>query len=246
MADSAGRSKLPGPFLRREARLIIAFLIVVVALFAVIRLGSEIREDGTSGFDRSLLLALRQPGDLARPIGPGWLRQMFLDITALGGVTVLTMITIVAVGYLVVARKYRSAALVAAAIISGSLVSDGLKNLIVRPRPTIVPHLVEVHSLSYPSGHATNSMVVFLTLGVLLARAQAERRMRIYVVAVAMLCTILIGFSRAYVGVHWPTDVLAGWAVGGSWALLWWSIAMRLQRGRDVISQRGGMPERET
>lgn len=217
-------------FLKREARLIIAFIIVAVALLAVIRLGSEIREDGTSGFDRWLLLSLRQPGNLGAPIGPAWLKPVFVDITALGGVTALTLLTVSVVGYLLAERRWTTALQIAAATISGSLIGHTLKTSFARARPTIVPHFVEIHSLSYPSGHATNSAVVFLTLGTLLARAQTGRSSRIYVVAVAMTFTILIGWSRVYDGVHWPTDVIAGWAIGGSWALLWWAISLRFQR----------------
>ena len=153
---------------KREARLIVAFIVVAVALLGVIHLGSEIREDGTLGFDRWLILALRQPGDLGRPIGPGWLRPAFVDITALGGVTALTLLTVTVTGYLIVGKRLGTAALLAAATISGSLVGQVLKFTFVRTRPAIVPHFVEIHTLSYPSGHAVNSSVVFLTLGALL------------------------------------------------------------------------------
>ena len=219
-----------GPrFLKREARLIIAFVMVAAALFLVVKLGSEIQEGETSYFDRWLLLALRQRTDLNQPIGPGWLRPAMVDITALGGVTVLTLLTVTVIGYLVAARNYGTAVLVAAATLSGSLLERFLKLAFERARPAIVPHFVEIHSLSFPSGHATNSAIVFLTLGALLARAQTERRTRIYVVAAAMILTVLIGCSRVYVGVHWPTDVVAGWAIGGSWALLWWAIGVRFR-----------------
>lgn len=225
------------PFVRREARLIIAFIIVAVALLVVVRLGSEIREDGTSGFDTWALLSLRQPGNLGVPIGPAWLQPVFVDITALGGVTALTLLTVSVVGYLLVAKKWLNAALIATATISGSLIGQTLKLSFARARPTIVPHFVEIHSLSFPSGHATNSAVVFLTLGSMLAQVQDTRSTRIYVVAIAILLTILIGISRVYNGVHWPTDVIAGWAIGGSWALFWWVIAYRMTRsgsGRDA------------
>lgn len=222
-------------FIKREARLIVAFIVVAVALLVVVRLGSEIREDGTSGFDRWMVLSLRQPSNLGLPIGPAWLHPVFVDITALGGVTALTLLTVSIVGYLTAAKQWTTAALLAAATISGSLIGHLLKITFARARPTVVPHFVDIHSLSYPSGHAVNSAVVFLTLGALLARTQAARSTRIYVVAVAVLFTILIGFSRVYNGVHWPTDVLAGWALGGSWALLWWAIALRVQGSRSVV-----------
>ncbi|WP_454883478.1 phosphatase PAP2 family protein [Sphingomonas oryzagri] len=249
--DHSGDSLLPPPledamsvsrlaFVKREARLIMAFIVVAIALLVVIRLGSEIREDGTSEFDRWILLSLRQPGNLGAPIGPTWLQPVFLDITALGGVTALTLLTVSVVGYLLAAKRWITAALIAAATISGSLIGQILKTGFARARPTIVPHFVEIHSLSYPSGHATNSAVVFLTLGALLARAQTARSTQIYIVTAAMLFTVMIGCSRVYNGVHWPTDVIAGWAIGGSWALLWWAIALRVQR-----NSRAGLSDRE-
>lgn len=233
-SDASGTmNMLPLAFAKREARLLVAFIVVAVALIAVTRLGSEIREDGTSGFDRWLLISLRQAGNLNVPVGPAWLRPIMIDISALGDATSLTLLIVLVVGYLLAARKLNTAALIGSATISGSLVGEFLKTDFARARPTIVTHFVEVHSLSYPSGHATNSAVIFLTLGILLARAQTLRATRIYILIVAMLCSILIGSSRVYNGVHWPTDVLAGWAVGGSWALLWGAIAFRLQRSHN-------------
>ncbi|MDE2562762.1 MAG: phosphatase PAP2 family protein [Sphingomonadales bacterium] len=222
---------------KREARLIVALVVVAIALLLVIQLGSEIREDGTFGFDRWMMLALRQPDNLSVPIGPGWLRQVLVDITALGGVTALTLVTTAVVGYLVTAGRFATAGLLAAATISGSVLGHVLKLTFVRARPTIVPHFVDVNTLSYPSGHAMNSAVLFLTLGTLLARAERTRRRRIYILSVAILFTLLVGFSRVYVGVHWPTDIIAGWAVGGSWALLWWAIMLRLQQSQHLTER---------
>lgn len=225
------------PFVCREARLIAAFVALAAVLLAVARLGFEIREDGTSGFDRWLMLALRRPGDLAQPVGPAWLKAAAIDVTALGGVTVLTLVTVLAVGYLLASRKWLTAGLLTAATVSGRILGSVLKAGFGRARPDIVPHLVDVHSLSYPSGHATNSAIVFLTLGALLARAQDMRRTRIYVMAAGVLLTVLVGCSRVLVGVHWPTDVLAGWAVGGSWAMLWWAMTMRVDKSRTAVGE---------
>ncbi len=212
---------------RREAVLIVALIIVALALLAIIRLGSEIAEDGTSGFDRWLITALRQPGNPAVPIGPAWLRPVMIDITALGGVTALTLLVTVSAGFLLAAGRHRHALLLVAATVSGTILGQTLKQVFARARPQLVPHLVDISTLSYPSGHAFNSAVVYLTLGAMLARTEPGWRVRIYIMAVAIALTLLIGFSRVYVGVHWPTDVLAGWVIGGSWALLWWAIAVR-------------------
>jgi len=224
---------------RREALLIAALIAVALVLLAIVRLGSEIAEDGTSGFDNWLIVALRQPGNLGVPIGPAWLQTAMIDITTLGGVTALTLLVMASSGFLVTARRYRHAALLVAATISGTIMGQTLKLAFARARPQLVPHLVDIATLSYPSGHALNSAIVYLTLGAMLARTEPGRRTRLYIMAVAIALTLLIGCSRVYIGVHWPTDVLAGWAVGGSWALLWWAIAVRMSRPRRVAGVSG-------
>lgn len=188
----------------------------------------------TLAFDRHVMAVLRQPGDAAMPIGPRWLRSAMLDVTAIGGISVLTALTVIVTGYLLMTRKVAMAALVAVAVSGGALVSTMLKGTFNRPRPDIVPHLVEVHTTSFPSGHAMNSAVVFLTLGALLARTHETYAVRAYIIAVSILLTLTIGFSRVYLGVHWPSDVLAGWVVGGAWAFLWFLIARQLQHGHQI------------
>jgi undecaprenyl-diphosphatase len=200
-----------------------------------------VREDETRAFDEAVLRALRNPVDPRDPIGPWWLEAMFRDITALGGTTVLTLITLCAIGYLLIDGKRAAALLVLASVGGGTLVSTLLKDLFARPRPELVAHLVEVRSLSFPSGHAMLSAVTFLTLGALLARVQERRRLKVYLLGVACMLTLLIGASRVYLGVHWPTDVLAGWCAGAAWALLCWLAALWLQR-RGAVERPSGDP----
>ena len=119
-------------------------------------------------------------------------------------------------------------------ISAGAIGSTLLKLFFARPRPDIVTHLVNTYSTSFPSGHAMNSAIVYLTLGALLARAEGDRTVRIYLMAVPLLLTLLIGFSRIYLGVHWPSDVLAGWCVGATWAILCSWVARTLQRRRTI------------
>lgn len=199
-------------------------------------LGSEIGEGETRRFDSRILLALRQSGDLAQPAGPHWLQASMLDLTALGGGTILTLVTLVAIGSLLAQRKRAEALFIAFAVGGGGLLNDLLKIGYARPRPDLVAHLVEVSSASFPSGHAMNSAVTYLTLGVLLARAVPDRSLKIFVLWVGVLLTLIVGFSRVYLGVHWPTDVLAGWAVGSAWAGLCWIVAeqLRLRRGSRI------------
>lgn len=224
--------------LRRLAGLelgtVVVLGLVAGALFAFTRIAEEVKEGDTHRFDEWLLLALRQPGDTAEPIGSAWLKQVMTDLTAMGGVTVLTLLTLAVVIYLLLDRKRGAAALVAVAIGGGTLLSLVLKSGFDRPRPSLVAHMVNVQTLSFPSAHAMLSAVAYLTLGVLTARLSERRVVKVYVVSVAALLTLLIGSSRIYLGVHWPTDVLAGWCVGAAWALLCWWIAARLQRSGDV------------
>lgn len=211
-----------------------AFLAVAVLLGLFAVLGSEMAEGETLAFDRQVLLGLRQAADLATPLGPAWLVRAMVDLTSLGGVAVLTLVTFLAAGFLLSSRKPALALFVLASVGGGALVGTLLKSLFLRARPDVVPHLVQVDSASFPSGHAMNSAVVYLTLGALLARSMGDWRIRGYLLMVSILLVVLIGFTRIYVGVHWPTDVLAGWAVGAAWAILCSVVAQALQRRSAV------------
>ena len=216
--------------LRREQRLLALFLGVAALVLAALKLASEMLEGDTLALDRMLLTALRQPGDLGTPIGPAWLPGTMIDITALGGTTNLTLISVLAIAFLLLLGRFRHAIYMAAATGGGAIFGTLLKSLFARARPEVVPHLIEVHSLSFPSGHALNSAIVYLTLAVLIARELELRRMRIFVVGAAALLVLLIGFTRLYLGVHFPSDVLAGWMLGASWALAMGMIADLLHR----------------
>ena len=226
-------------FLRREQRLLALFLGGAALGFAFWKLASEMAEGDTEAFDRAILTGLRVPGDLATPIGPEWLHTAMVDITALGGVTVLTLVSVLAVAFLLLLGRYRQALLTAVATGGGSIVGKLLKSLFARERPEIVPHLVDVTSLSFPSGHSMNSAIVYLTIAVLLARGLAESRLRAFVIGIAVLLVLTIGFSRVYLGVHFPSDVLAGWSVGAAWALLMGLIASALQRDHKIEQPEG-------
>lgn len=224
-----------------------ALLALTAAMLAVFgKIAGEVTDGQTRIVDEAVLRALRNPNDLADPIGPAWLEHVMRDITSLGSFTLVSCVTFIAVGYLLIDGKRAAALFVLVAIAGGVVLSEGLKHLFARPRPELVAHLVEVQTASFPSGHAMLSAVTFLTLGALLARIQSSNRLKAYVVAVAILLTLLIGASRVYLGVHWPTDVLAGWCAGASWAMGCWLLAIWLQsRGRleqtDSNSTSGGL-----
>ena len=202
-----------------ERTVLITLLLVAAALFAFFTLASEVSEGDTLAFDRAIIVGLRQTGNPAIPIGPKWLAEAMTDITAFGSFTGLAIVGLAALGYLLLARHFRTALFVFVATGSGMILGTILKAIYQRPRPTLVPHLVEVASTSFPSGHATDSAIVYLTLGALLARIVPDRTLRVYVLGVAMTLTLLIGTSRVFLGVHWPSDVIAGWTIGAAWAL---------------------------
>ena len=204
-------------------------------LFAA--LADEVMEGGTHGLDTRILLALRNPVDRALPWGPPWLQETGRDFTALGGVGVLSLVTLAVVGFLLLDGKRRAAALVAVAVGGGLVLATLLKHGFDRPRPELVPHGAYVYTSSFPSGHSMLSAVAYLTLGALLARLQPRRELKIFLIGVAMLLSFLVGVSRVYLGVHWPTDVLAGWTAGGIWAVICWLVAGSLQRRGEVEKQ---------
>ena len=222
-----------------EAGTLLSIIIIAggVLLFSEL---VEMIQGEPQAFDRWVLLALRNPGDPADPIGPAWLEIVYRDITSLGGAAVLTLMTAIVVGFLIVDKKRSAALFVLASVAGGTVLSTILKLAFARPRPDVVPHLVAVSSASFPSGHAMLSAVVYLTLGALLSRVEGPLRLKVYILSVAIVLTLLIGISRIYLGVHWPTDVLAGWCAGAAWATLCWRIALTLQRRGEVEGDTAG------
>lgn len=216
--------------LRREGRLLLAGFMVSMALFGFVSIADEVVEGETHAFDEAVMLALRDPADPERPLGPFWLELTAKDLTALGGFPVLTLVTLLAITYLVMIRRQGAALLVGVSVGGGVALNTALKQVFDRPRPDLVPHGVEVLTASFPSGHAMMTAVAYLTLAALLMRVLPERRLKVFVLAAAVLIVVAVGSSRVYLGVHWPTDVLAGWAIGFAWATLWWLIAAILQR----------------
>src|SRR5215207_8803809 len=223
---------------RDELRLLLgAVALVAVALVLMVLVANVLGGD-TQHFDEKVLKSLRKPESPRVPIGPPWLQLAAFDITALGGPTVLGLTVAAVIGYLLLYRLYRNAAFVLVASLGGWLLNDVLKAMFARPRPSVVPHLREVGSASFPSGHALTSAVVYLTLGTLLMRVAEGRLLKWYCIAVAMLTTVLVGLSRLYLGVHYPTDVLAGWLVGLSWALICWLLERSIERRYGLKQER--------
>lgn len=218
---------------REEIGLLAAVLVVAGLVLAFAYLAVEMSAGHTTTFDRAVIMAFRANGNPADPIGPPWLEEVGRDVTALGSYAFLSFVLAVVLGYLLLVRKRAMALLVAASVLGGMALSTLLKIGFDRPRPDL-PHAARVFTASFPSGHATLSAVTFLTLGAILTRVETERRVRVYFVAVAVFLTIMVGLSRLYLGLHYPSDVLAGWCIGSAWAALCWMIALRLQRHGTV------------
>jgi undecaprenyl-diphosphatase len=190
-------------------------------------LADEVVEGDTLKFDNAVLMMFRDPAAPKVPWGPSWLFEAARDITALGSFSVLGLIVVAVVLQLLLTGSKRTALFVLISVIGGTVISTGLKSLFDRPRPDLTG-AVEVFTASFPSGHATVSAVVYLTIGAILAERDPRLSVRSFYIAVAALLTLAIGVSRVYLGVHFPTDVLAGWSLGTAWALLCFGIAMLL------------------
>lgn len=214
--------------------------IVALGAYIFLELADEVGENEIAGVDQALLLLFRNPADVSDPLGPPWLEETVTEITSLGGYPILVALIAAVAGYLIVVRKYGPALFVVLSTGLGTLVSQLLKMAYERPRPDLVDHLVPIHTASFPSGHATMSTVVYLTLAALIARLVEETSVRVYVLGVAVLLSIAVGLSRIYLGVHWPSDVAAGWALGAAWASLAWLVVSALRIWRHRQKQAAG------
>lgn len=196
---------------------LIGALILLAILAAALGMADEIRAGGRFRFDAAILLGLRGPG--GAPLGPRWAVQAFSSLTALAGFKARWLLGGAAIAALALTRRRVEAAWLAAALYGAMLLDPLLKALLHRPRPMIVSHLTEASGSSFPSGHALVAAAAYLTVGAMIARHVENRAGRAAAMAAAVVLVGLIGTSRVYLGVHWPSDVIAGWTVGGAWAL---------------------------
>ncbi|HEX4134523.1 MAG TPA: phosphatase PAP2 family protein [Bryobacteraceae bacterium] len=215
-----------------ELGILVLLLAVTAGVWIFATLANDVREGETNSFDRRILLSLRH-ADLT-PLGPPSVQEAVRDVSALGSDSLLGLATLIVAGFLVLDGKSRMAVFAAVSVIGGGILSTLLKDFFQRPRPEIVPHLAYAANTSFPSGHSMMSALTYLTLAALLARSQERRRIKAYFLLLAVLIAFLVGVSRIYLGVHWPTDVLAGWTAGTTWALICWLIARSLQRRKAL------------
>jgi undecaprenyl-diphosphatase len=215
---------------RPELWLLGGIFLAAVSLLAFGHIAEDVLEGDSTRFDQGVLLALRNSADPAYPLGPAWLEEEARDITALGSYGVLGIIFFAVIAYLLLMRRRAAALWVTVAVVGGVLLSNVLKYSFDRPRPDFLAHTARVFTSSFPSGHAMLSAVTFLTLGVLLASIYNSWRLKVFFLGLATFLMVIVGVSRIYLGVHYPTDVLAGWCVGAGWAAICWTVFHWLQQ----------------
>lgn len=213
-----------------EPKILSGIITASLALWFFVEIAENVIDDDVRYLDTAILLALHRYD----PTNLDWFYEFVRDISGLGGIGVLSLLVLVSVIFLVISNKGKTAFFVTFATLSGAVLSSLLKLGFDRPRPDLIPHLTHVYSASFPSGHAMVSTVVYLTLGTLINRVVSGLWSKVFIMAVAILLSGLIGLSRLYLGVHWPSDVLAGWAAGAAWALMWWTVAnaIKLENGK--------------
>ncbi len=207
-----------------EPRAWAALILITAGVWVAGGLADSVDEGETSRWDRWFLEIARRPGEPGSLRGPDWVPELVRDITALGSVIVLTLSTIGVVGFLWLARKRQTAVFLAVATLGGGLMASGLKLVFERPRPDVVPHLAHVSSASFPSGHSMMAAVTYLTLGGMVMAVVEDRRLKMYVLAIAVTLSLMVGVSRVLLGVHYPSDVLAGWTIGLAWSEACWLV----------------------
>lgn len=227
-------------FLRRAVRIarteiaaLSALLVIAVGVMTFIEVADDMTEADGQAFDQAVLHWLQPvPGD---PRGPWWLNEAAADLTSLGGISVLTLFAVVALGFLLIQRKRLSALLLVVGLAGGVALSEGLKALFERARPPVEYQAVETLNASFPSGHALLSTVFYLTLGVMLTRAFPKRRLKAFVLGTGVFIALLIGLTRVYLGAHWASDVVAGWCAGAAWAMVLWLVAYAVERRQQAV-----------
>ena len=232
-----------------EMTFVVILSVIVAATWALAELVDEVIDGSTSDIDRNILLMLRSAEDRSDPVGPWWLEEMGRDLTALGGVAALTLMTLVVSVFFLLLKRWTATIYILVSVGGGILISSFAKDFFDRSRPDLVPHGSLVHSASFPSGHSMMAAVAYLTMGVLIARVQPRLYLKVYVMSVAVLLTVLVGVSRVYLGVHWPTDVAAGWLAGGAWAMICLIFARNLSDGGSSMRhpvKRGSASTTET
>lgn len=224
---------------RQEVVAVGALLVVAVGIGSFLRLADTMEPLGGQGYDWRILAWLRPYADQpSQPRGPWWLHEAAVDITSLGGISVLGLLALIATGLLLMLGKRLSALILVLGLAGGVMLSEGLKAVFDRARPPEIYQAVDTLNASFPSGHALLSTVFYLSVGVMLTRAFAHRHLKAYAMGAAISIALLIGITRVYLGAHWASDVLGGWSVGAAFAMLLWLFAYMVERRQKVMLSR--------
>jgi undecaprenyl-diphosphatase len=213
---------------RRERGTLIATAAVLLLIAGFALLAGEVAEEQTESFDRAILRGLRDAD--GQPRGPYWLQTALLNLSALGSTAVTTLVVVLASAFLLLKRRARLALLVIGCGVGAAIAIVVLKDHVGRERPMIVVALESARGLSFPSGHSLIASAIYPTLGILLSTAFVDRRLKVFTIATAVVLALVIGFTRVYLGVHYPTDVIGGWMLGLAWAIVCGLVCRRLQR----------------
>ncbi len=213
-----------------DRTIVMLLVTAVVGLCCFAAVAIMVKTGQTLYLDDLLLTSLRSPTHPDVPLGSAIALGAARDITALGDVTVLTVVTVVTLGYCLMTRYYTAFFMVFVAVNTGDVLMVALKDIFKRQRPDIVPHLVNAAYTSFPSGHAMMSAIVYLTIGAILARIEPRKSVKIYLLTVFSFLPLVIGMSRVYLGVHYPSDVIAGWLAGVGWGTLSAAIVLKVSQ----------------
>lgn len=217
-----------------------ALILAFALAWGFIELADAVVDGEAHYHDQRILHALfGPPGDPSAILSSPVMGEVMRDVTALGGVAVLSFVVVAVSGFLWLSGPRRATAFLLISVVTGLVISQIFKKLFDRPRPDLIAHGSYVDTASFPSGHSLMATLVYLTLAVMLARGLKRRVLKLYVTVIALVLALAVGVSRVWLGVHWPSDVLAGWILGTGWALFC-GLAARWLGRRGIIE-----PERE-
>jgi len=220
---------------RQEVVAVAGLLVIAAGVLTFLRLADTVEQGGGKGYDWRLLQAMRPYAeDPTRPWGPWWLHEAAVDITSLGGISVLGLFALIALGLLLMLGKRLSAVILIVGLVGSVMLSEGLKAVFDRVRPPDIYQAVDTLNASFPSGHALLATTFYLSVGVMLTRAFPHRHLKAYAMGAAILIALLIGVTRVYLGAHWASDVLGGWSVGAAFAMVLWLFAYVVERRQRV------------
>ena len=208
----------PRPVLTVETTTLLHLFVGAACAWLLVKTVPKVYKGRLEAIDNQVLRALRRPQNLSVPVGPKWMLQAAKDVTALGSGTNLTVATVILSGFLCLNRRFRAAGFLVSSLGSGLLLCQSLKGFFARRRPTVVPHLAHFDPASFPSGHSMGAALVYLTSGSIVSRQVTGKMAKVYFLSMALVLAVVIGVSRVYLGVHYPSDVLAGWAAGSLWS----------------------------